>query len=452
MGWIQEFKRRSGTVRVRTTVAAVLVVGAALVAASIAMVLLLRKSLTQDVRTTALLRADTVAELISDEDEVEPIRISNLEDEFVQVLSGDEVVASSENVAGHPALVVLEPGASRRIDVPFEDDPFLAVARSAPTPDETFTVVVGRTIETAEESSRVVITLLIAGLPILLLIVAAVTWKVVGRALAPVESIRSEVESISTGELHRRVPGSEGGDEIARLAGTMNEMLARLEKGQARQRRFVSDASHEFRSPVASIRQHAEVALRHPDGASTQELARAVLDEDLRLQRLVEDMLLLARVDENGSDSRKESVDLDDLVFEEVDRVRNGIGKTIDTKRVSAGRVLGDRRQLSRLVGNLLENAVRHARSSVAVGLREDGSHVQLDVDDDGTGVPPAERARIFERFVRLEEARDRDSGGSGLGLAIVAEVTAIHGGTARVSGSKLGGARFTIRFPGQPD
>jgi len=165
------------------------------------------------------------------------------------------------------------------------------------------------------------------------------------------------------------------------------------------------------------------------------------------LQRLVEDLLLLTRVDEHATDSRGEAVDLDDLVFEEVDRLRNGT-KSIDTSRVSAGRVVGDRRQLARLVGNLLENATRHARASVSISLREHDSRVELQVDDDGDGVPPEDRSRIFERFVRLEDARDRDSGGSGLGLAIVAEVTSTHGGTLEVGDSQLGGARFRILLP----
>jgi signal transduction histidine kinase len=227
-------------------------------------------------------------------------------------------------------------------------------------------------------------------------------------------------------------------------------MLERLEAGHVRQKRFVSDASHELRSPVASIRQHAEVAVAHPDDISTRDLASVVLTEDLRLQRLVEDLLLLARTDEQLVDERR-PVDLDDIVFEEISRYRNDAGPTIDASRVSAGRVSGDSRSLARLTGNLIENAIRHARANVAVSLRQENDRVVLRVDDDGGGIPPHERARIWERFVRLQQARDRDSGGSGLGLAIVAEVTAAHGGTATVVDSPLGGARFEISFPADP-
>ena len=182
-----------------------------------------------------------------------------------------------------------------------------------------------------------------------------------------------------------------------------------------------------------------------------EDLATVVLSEDLRLQRLVEDLLLLARMDENAVDARKAVLDLDDVVFEEIARHRESEDRTIDSTRVSAGRVLGNRRQLARLTGNLLENALRHARRNVAVALTQENDRVVLRVDDDGTGLPPGDRARVFERFVRLQQARSRDSGGSGLGLSIVAEVTAAHGGAVVVLDSPLGGARFEVSLPGAP-
>jgi signal transduction histidine kinase len=244
------------------------------------------------------------------------------------------------------------------------------------------------------------------------------------------------------------VPAPDSGDEIARLAITMNQMLDRLEESQVRQRRFVSDASHELRSPVASIRQQAELALTHPEEASAEELARVVLDEDLRIQRLVEDLLLLAKMDEQTLDWPRKPLDLDDVVFEEIDRIRQSSAKKIDAGGVSGGRVVGDRKQLARLVANLLENGVRHAQSRLSVTLMQEGDGVVLRVDDDGIGIPEEERERVFERFVRLQEARDRDSGGGGLGLAIVAEVSEVHGGKVRVLESPLGGARFEVRLP----
>lgn len=290
--------------------------------------------------------------------------------------------------------------------------------------------------------------LLASGIPLLLLITGTVTWRVVGRALAPVERMRAEVEAISSKELHRRVPDPPGNDEIARLAETMNRMLTRLEQGQTRQRRFISDASHELRSPVATIRQHAEVALSHPNVTRIDELAEVVLAEDLRLQRMVEDLLLLTKIDEGTLHLWRESVDLDDLLFAEAARLRATTDVLVDTSEVSAGRVSGDRRQLDKLVRNLIDNAARHAHDKVALSLREHDGEVLLTVDDDGEGIPTFERERIFERFVRLEAARDRDSGGSGLGLAIVAEIAGAHGATIAVRDRPEGGTRLDVRFP----
>jgi signal transduction histidine kinase len=325
-----------------------------------------------------------------------------------------------------------------------EDDEFMAVAADAGS----YTVIAGRTLDTVTESTEVVTNLLIIGLPILLVVAALTTWLVVGRALAPVESIRREVDAISSADLDRRVPSPPGNDEIARLATTMNDMLGRLERGQARQRRFVADASHELRSPVASIRQHAEVAQAHPDRITVGALAETVAAENLRVERLVDDLLLLTRADEHTLQLQQRPVDLDDLVFEEAQRLRDGTSLRVDTTRVSAGRVSGDRAALWRALRNLGDNAVRHASSQVAFTLAEQNGAVVLDVDDDGPGIPLADRQRVFERFVRLDDARARDAGGSGLGLAIVAEVVNAHRGTIAIDDSGLGGARFEVRLP----
>jgi signal transduction histidine kinase len=438
-----------GSVRVRTTAAAVIVVGVALVIAAVAMVIFLRRSLTSDVRAAALLRAETVANLLESQNRSGEIAIGDREDEYVQVLDeSGRVVAWSSNVAGLPPVVQLEPGESSRVDnLSFEDDTFLAVATSANTAGEPLTVIAGGTLETVTESTAATARLLIIGLPVLLLVVGATTWLVAGRALAPVEAMRAEVEAISTKELHRRVPDPPGHDEIARLASTMNRMLARLESGQQRQRRFVSDASHELRSPVATIRQHTEVAKSHPAQTNMGELVDVVLAETIRLQHLVDDLLLLAKMDEGTLPRTSEAVDMDDILLTEVDRVRTTTDLRVDASGVSAGRVVGDPAQLRKLIRNLVDNAVRHARSVVALSLKETEDGVVATVDDDGAGIPASARGRIFERFVRLDEARDRDSGGGGLGLAIVAEIAATHGAVVDVAEAPLGGARFEVRF-----
>jgi signal transduction histidine kinase len=258
---------------------------------------------------------------------------------------------------------------------------------------------------------------------------------------------------ITAHQLHRRVPDPRGSDEIARLAATMNGMLTRLEAERARERRFVSDASHELRSPIAAIRQHAEVAVAHPEASSLSELAEPVLEEVEVLQRLVDDLMLLTRIDEGTMRLRREPVDLDDIVLREGSRLRAARPDlVVDLARVRAARTRGDAIALDRLVRNLTENASRHARHAMALGLREDDGRVVLTVDDDGSGVASEDRDRIFDRFVRLDEARDRDSGGAGLGLAIVREVAAAHGAAVTISEAPLGGARFEVRFMGDPN
>ncbi|MGZ8632132.1 MAG: sensor histidine kinase [Actinomycetota bacterium] len=448
MGRLREL---AAGVRVRTTLAAVLVVGAALVIASAGMVWQLRGSLTENIEDAAQLTAETIADTIMNDELPEVIETGDEDEEFVQVIDpNDGVVASTTNLSGPTPAVDLQPGQSQRVEgLPFEDGPFVVVAVNAPSPAGPWTVVVGRTLEPVSDSTTAVVGPIALGIPVLLVIVAAVTWIVVGRALAPVEAIRSEVQTISGDRLDRRVPVPPADDEISHLATTMNTMLDRLEEGQDRQQRLVSDASHELRSPIAAIRQHTEVALAHPEQADGQELAEVVLAEDLRLQRMVEDLLLLTRIDEGTLALRRSQVDLDDIVLAEASRVRaSNSGVRVDTRGVSAGRVLGDEAHLDRLVRNLMDNASRHARTTVAVSLQQVIGDVVLTIDDDGAGISARDRKRIFERFERLEEARDRDSGGTGLGLAIVLEIVHAHRGTVTVSDAPTGGARFEVRLP----
>jgi signal transduction histidine kinase len=446
------------SVRVRTTVAAVAVVGVAMLVGAVVLVVVLRSTLTREVQAAARLRAEDVAAVLaagagSGAAGSGSPAVDDADELLVQVLDeGGRVVAASTNVAGLPAVARLRPGASATVEVPdgalVEDGEFLAVAVGADTPVGRRTVVAARSTEAVGEAVAAVSGLLAVGLPLLLVVVGVTTWVVVGRALAPVEAMRAEVDEISAAALHRRVPDPPADDEIGRLARTMNRMLGRLEQAQARQRRLVADASHELRSPVATIRQHAEVALAHPGRTSAAELAATVLAEDLRLQRMTEDLLLLTRADEQSLALRRRPVDLDDLVFEEAERLRDATGLRVDTTAVSAGRVAGDAAGLRRVLRNLGDNASRHARERLALSVAEREATVVLAVDDDGPGIPEADRQRAFERFVRLDDARGRDDGGSGLGLAIAAELVAAHGGTVVAAASPLGGARLEVTLP----
>jgi signal transduction histidine kinase len=444
---VRRIRARVGTVRAATTVVATIVVGVALVAGAAVLLIVLRYTLVDEVKDPARAQALEVAgQLESGQPPV--LEVAGSDEQLIQVLGPDgAVVASSRNVTGQPAVARLQPGESAQVPTPLDNDDFLAVAEGTQTPQGPRTVLVARALVGVFETTTLVTGLLLVGLPVLLVVVAVTTWAMVGRALAPVEAIRREVDEISAAQLHRRVPQPDVDDEVGRLAATMNRMLARLEEARNSQRRFVSDASHELRSPITTIRQHAEVALAHPDRITTTELADVVLAEELRIQRLVEDLLVLARADEHVAPQRA-PVDLDDLAFEEARRLRSTTSLQVDTSAVGAARVHGDVDALRRVLRNLGENAARHATARIDITLADRGGDVVLTVGDDGPGIPEPERQRVLKRFVRLDEARSRDDGGSGLGLAIVDEVVRAHGGSVSISRSPLGGARVGVTLP----
>ncbi len=314
-------------------------------------------------------------------------------------------------------------------------------------------VLVWASLASEEQSNHAIETSLFIFYPLLLLLVGILVWVMTGRALEPVEKIRAEVEGISGSNLHSRVFVPPTRDEIAKLASTMNEMLDRLETSSERMREFVSDASHELKSPIASIRAELEVSLLHPEATEMPAALMAALDEAGRMQRIVEDLLTLAKIDENVIRPNLESVDIDEIVASEARRIRLQLGKAIDASEVGAARIVADGDQIFRVVRNLLENAARHAKSKVSVSVHIVDDVVELRISDDGPGIAPEMRDKIFERFHRVDEDRSRDSGGSGLGLAIVASLVKLHHGTIQVSEepSHLGGAEFVLRIPADP-
>jgi signal transduction histidine kinase len=278
-------------------------------------------------------------------------------------------------------------------------------------------------------------------------------WMSTGRALRPVEAMRLEASTITSEHLHRRLPSEGGTDEFTRLARTLNEMLDRIDAASKLQRQFVSDASHELRSPLAAIRQLTEVARRYPGRADAARLAQDVQAEEQRMEQMVTALLTLARLENQTQSSARSAVDVDEVVLQQVVRVRElGAGPRIEVGRVDAARVRCNESLVAQVVHNLLTNARRHAREWVHVSLSTSGGACQLVVDDDGNGVGPESREVVFERFVRLDEARARDEGGSGLGLAIVRKVVTDLGGRVVVEDSPAGGARFVVSLPLAPD
>jgi signal transduction histidine kinase len=456
------------SIRLRTTALAVLVMAVTLAVGAVTLVLLTRGSLRGGIEDMAEERAAALAAQISASGlpaapsspapatpgstataatpDSSPAGVSPSTTAPASRASAGESDSSPEDEDDDVRWWILDAAGAVVLASPPDDDEeqsFLRVTEDAGA----YTVVVEASLEEVSDATRALVTPLVIGVSGVMVLVGGITWVVVTGALAPVERIRREVEEITGERLDRRVPIPVARDEIHRLASTMNRMLVRLQDSRDRQQRFVADASHELRSPLAGIRQAAEVARAHPGALPEGELAEAVLEETGRMERLVEQLLLLTRTGGAGMRQRQD-VDIDDLALAEARRVRRA-GLTVDSSGVGAGRVRGDLTALAQVVRNLADNAARHANSDVVVGVRGgDDGWVTLVVEDDGAGIPESERERVFERFVRLDEARDRDAGGSGLGLAIVREIVTAHGGSVTVSTSALGGARFVVRLP----
>ncbi len=447
-------RRRGMTVRVRITFGVAVVFALALALASTFLVTRQRMSLTDDIETTLRLRADDLVAALQGGSLPTSIAIPFEDAAFVQIIDpSGTVVRSSPNIEGEPAVVTFRPDgadtAARTLhNLPIGEEPFRVVAETAASDGSSVTVYVGGSLEPVGDAVTKLVVALALGAPVLLAVVLALIWAAVGRALRPVEQIRAEVDGITESALHRRVPQPPGGDEVGRLAATMNTMLARLENAATRNRRFLADASHELRSPLAGIRSQLEVDLAHPDGADWQTTERDVLDETLHMQRLVDDLLTLAALDEPTTPARRDVLDVDEVVLAEVRRLRIRGKVTVDARRVTAAQSTGDATALGRAVRNLLDNAERHATGTVTVSVVESGEAIRVVVSDDGPGVAPADRERIFERFARADQSRTRDSGGRGLGLAISRDIIAAHGGTLTLEDAAAAGATFVLRLP----
>ncbi|MCP2340254.1 sensor histidine kinase [Actinomadura rupiterrae] len=291
--------------------------------------------------------------------------------------------------------------------------------------------------------------LLVVAVLVLSALAAWVTWRVVGRTLRPVEMIRAQLAEISGSDLSRRVPQPSGEDEIAQLAATANQTLDRLERAVNRQRQFASDASHELRTPIAGLRANLEDASMHPEDTDLKGVVESALRDTDRLEHIVTDLLLLARI--GTGNAAREDLDLGELARRELAR-RAAVPRAADAPRLVADLALdvgvrGVRMQFVRLLGNLLDNAERYADGTIAVSVSSSGGTAVLTVQDDGTGVPEADRERVFERFTRLDSARSRHAGGTGLGLAIAREIAQAHGGSLTIEDSARG-ARFVLRLP----
>ncbi len=470
--------RVTGTVRFRVSATSAVAALVVLLAAGAVLVLAQRALLTESLEDTLRGHAAEVADLVAAGDLPEELVVTGDEDDLAQVVAADgTILLSSASAAGLAPLAPAPVGAESLTRTPAPTgDPgeLLVFSERVEGPSGGSVVHLASRLDDVQDSTRALLVVLAVAIPLMVLALAAVTWWLVGRTLRPVEEIRREVAAIGSeppgaGAPPRhtgmsgpagagwRVPEPSGDDEIARLAQTMNAMLSRLENAALQERRFVADASHELRSPLTRMRVELELdALQAPERTRADLLRTqgSVLEEVGRLQALVDDLLVLARSDGDEApkarldDVRSTPIDVDDLVLADAARLRRTTAVPIDVTGVSAAQVLGDAGELARVIANLTDNAVRHARTEVWITVREVNGMAELTVLDDGPGIAPADQERVFERFARLDGGRTADVGGSGLGLAIVRDLVARHGGTVAVDPACEAGTRIVVRLP----
>ncbi|MEP9415544.1 MULTISPECIES: sensor histidine kinase [unclassified Gordonia (in: high G+C Gram-positive bacteria)] len=454
--WLTE---RTRGVRIRLTLVATTLVTVALTIAAVVLVLVLRHLLLHAADAATQSRAHEIAEVVQeqgiaglDESLLSPVRNVDV----VQVVDAEgTVVVSSLNHSTTP----LGPGVDAGSEITVDDattspsgSEYRATLLGVDTPDGPVTVEVGaleRPIDWLVLTAAVVCCIVF---PIIVIGMALMTYYFVGRALKPVDLIRGQVEEISGGDLHQRVPVPGTGDEIATLATTMNDMLDRIETARAQQMRFVNDASHELNSPLTTLVGLLDLSRSKHQPLDPETVDSVLLPEALRLQSMVSDLLLLARADESGVPLRITDVDLDEICTAEVNRLE-ALGRHHVEARIVAVRVRGDAEKLSRALRNLADNAARHTRDrlTLAMTLSDDGARVSVTVADNGPGIPDADKDRVTERFVRLDNTRERRWGGSGLGLAIVSEIIRAHDGEVRIADTPGGGATVGFILPVQP-
>ncbi|NJC13834.1 signal transduction histidine kinase [Micromonospora profundi] len=393
--------------------------------------------LQRTVDTEAFRTADAVALLAAEDALPDPLPVAGGQVR-VQVIDAQGRIRAASIDADRLVPMVrperLDTGRRQRLEAPAERvglvGPVRVVAVPAGTAADPLTVLVARSMADVRHSTHVVRTILLVAFPLLVAALAAVAWRVVGATLRPVEALRRGAEEITGRAGAGRLPVPASADEIHRLAVTLNGMLDRLETARDRQRAFVSDAAHELRSPLTNIRTELEVAQRLADRTDWTAVTANLLADTERLSRLVDDLLLLARLDETPVARLTGPVELGALLSEVAARYPSPPVRVVPYPGPLW--TVGNADELRRVLANLVDNAVRHAHESVVLAAEpsHDGAYHLVTVTDDGPGIPAADRDRVFDRFTRLDDGRGRDDGGAGLGLAIVRELVRRAGGT----------------------
>lgn len=378
------------------------------------------------------------------------------EEAFAQVISpGGTVLAATPGVDGGPLLSAEERTRTgqgplvveKEVLLPGEEDASDARLRAVAA-EGNRVVVVGESLEDRNEALEGLFAQLVVGGPVALLLASVAGYLLAGAALRPVEAMRRRASEISADTAGRRLPVPVARDEIFRLGETLNAMLERLDAGLRRERRFVADAGHELRTPLALLQTELELALRRP--RSSEELTRALAsaaEEVDRLARLAEDLLVLASAEEGRLRLRESQFRVRDLLDAVAGRFAHragAAGRLLEVAASPDGTVSGDLVRLEQALGNLVDNALRHGAGRIRLEAAARNGSLELSVSDEGPGFPAEFVPRAFERFSRADEARTR--GGAGLGLAIVDAVARAHGGTARAGNN--GGAVVAIVLP----
>jgi len=451
-------RRRLFTVRGRSALVSVVVVTVALIVGSAVLLTLFFLSLQSNLDQTLLQQARDRAQLINAD--TDPSTLNSLVDDVALVWIGTpegEVIAVSEeivpledpvpdNLNGVSGMTFL---GREKHGTDSDTGQFTMRIAAATTADGALVVLVGAETEEVTDVLGRLMVLIVFGVPIVVVFVGVLAWHTTGRALRPVEDIRRQTTEITGSSLAGRVPVPEGRDEIHDLAITMNGMLERVEAHERSLRQFTADASHELKSPLANLRVLVDTAdVADP---SWEALKSRLIAESDRLRNLVDNLLFLASHAEGAKRRDPKPVHLDDLLFDEAERLSATTELVVDIDDVGPAAVMGDVAALRRLIQNLVDNAARHASSLVRLRATTADDEVVLEVADDGPGISEKDRDRVFERFTRLDDARGRDDGGAGLGLAIASQIVADHGGTIAIGRAQAGGAKLVARFP-DPD
>ncbi len=417
----------------------------ALVLGGILLYAILVAGLHRAVADEAHSSAAEVAALVTQQRLPDPVPVSGAQ--VVQVLDADNRVVGGSATADRLTALVTDAEHARltaggTVEIPGSRAALsgrLTVAgATARTGGRTLLVVAAVPTADVDTSRRLMGRLLFVFFPVFVLLLALVAWRVIGSALRPVEELRRGAERIGADPTDPdRLPVPPTRDEVGALALTLNGMLDRIAAAQQRQRDFVADAAHELRSPLASMRTQLEVAHRLGEGG---DLPEDLLAEVRRLGALVDDLLLLARSGSEAGPPGRQDLDLGEIAGTVLERYAEPrVALRTDLRAGGSAAVHAAYPDLVRAVTNLVDNALRHASTEVVLAVGGDDTGAELTVRDDGDGIPEGDRERVFERFTRLGDARDRDSGGSGLGLAIARDLIRRNGGEITLEDAEPG-------------